>query len=56
VVQHQPKVRPEQLIVRIHLPEGARDVRAPGWRRDGDTLVLDRVQLRDLELEVSWQL
>ena len=55
VVQHQPKVRPERLIVRVHLPEGARDVRAPGWKRQGDTLVLERVQLRDLELEVSWQ-
>jgi hypothetical protein len=55
VVQHQPKVRPERLIVRLHLPEGATDVRAPGWDRRGDTLVLERIQLRDLDLEVSWQ-
>jgi hypothetical protein len=55
VVQHQPKVRPERLVVRLHLPEGATDVRAPGWDRRGDTLVLERIQLRDLDLEVSWQ-
>ena len=55
VVQHQPKVRPERLVVRLHLPDGATDVRAPGWDRRGDTLVLERIQLRDLELEVSWQ-
>ena len=55
VVQHQPKVHPHTLNVTLQLPEGARDVRAPGWRRDGDTLVLERLQTRDLELEVSWK-
>lgn len=55
VVQHQPKVHPHTLIVRFHLPSDARAVRAPGWRRDGDTLVFERQQTRDLELEISWQ-
>ena len=55
VVQHQPKVRPEALVVRLHLPEGATDVRAPGWKKQGDTLVLERRQDKDLELEVSWR-
>lgn len=55
VVQHQPKVRPERLVVRLHLPEGARDVRARYWKRRGDVLVLERIQTRDLDLEVSWR-
>lgn len=55
VVQHQPKIRPERLVVRLRLPDGARDVRAPGWKRRGDVLVLERNQTRDLDLEVSWR-
>lgn len=54
VVQHQPKVRPERLVVRLHLPDGATAVSAPGWRRQNGVLVLERKQIRDLDLEVSW--
>jgi hypothetical protein len=53
-VQHQPKVRPEGLVVRLQLPEGATEVKAPGWERDGDTLVWEEDLKRDMVLEVSW--
>ena len=55
VVQHQPKVHPEDLTIRFQIPEGASDVRAPGWKRRGDMLVWERSIRTDLELEVSWQ-
>ena len=55
VVQHQPKVNPEKLVIRIRVPEGASQVRARGFKRQGDVLVLDRIVVTDLELEVSWQ-
>jgi hypothetical protein len=55
VVQHQPKVNPEKLVIRIRVPEGASEVRARGFKRQGDVLVLDRIVVTDLELEVSWQ-
>lgn len=55
IVQRQPKVRPEQLDVTLTLPEGARRVHAPGWKRKGDVLRWDKPLKQDLELEVSWQ-
>jgi hypothetical protein len=55
VVQHQPRVRPETLDLRITLPAGATDVRAPGFTRDGTTLVWEKPLTEDLALEVSWQ-
>lgn len=55
VVQHQPKVNPERLVIRIRVPEGATELKARGFRRKGDVLVLDRVVKIDFELEVSWQ-
>ncbi|MDQ3952895.1 MAG: DUF4012 domain-containing protein [Actinomycetota bacterium] len=55
IVQRQPKVSPEQLGITLTLPEGARGVRAPGWKRKGDVLVWDKPLKQDLELEVSWQ-
>ena len=55
IVQHQPRVRPERLVVRLRLPDGAIDVRAPGWRRNANDLVWDKTLDRDLELEVSWR-
>ena len=55
VVQHQPKVNPERLVIRIRVPEGATEVKARGFRRKGDVLVLDRIVKVDFELEVSWQ-
>lgn len=54
-VQRQPKVRPEELVVRIALPDDARAIRAPGWERDGDQLVWQRPLMKDTELEVSWR-
>jgi hypothetical protein len=55
VVQHQPRVRPETLDLRITLPAGAGDVRAPGFKRDGTTLVWQKPLVEDLDLEVSWR-
>lgn len=55
LVQHQTKVRPEMLEVRVTLPDGAARVRAPGWSRDGDALVWSRPLTRDVSLEVSWR-
>lgn len=54
-VQHQPKVRPEMLTVRLRLPAGATDVRAKGWKQTGDVLVRERPLTRDMILEVSWE-
>jgi len=55
VVQHQPKVQTEQLVLQIALPDGAHDIRAPGFVRTGTTLVWDRPLTQDLVLEVSWR-
>ena len=54
-IQWQPKVRPDDLIVRFRLPEGARDVHAPGWHRDGGYMVFQDRLSGDIELEVSWR-
>ena len=55
LIQRQPKVTPEDLVVRILVPEGAHSIRAPGFRRDGDTLVYQRPLTKDTALEVSWE-
>ena len=55
VVQHQPKVNPETMILRIRLPEGAGDVRAKGFQRKGDVLIMERTIDADVEMEVSWR-
>ena len=55
VVQHQPKVNPERLVIRIRVPDGATGVVAQGFERRGEMLVLDRIVNKDFELEVSWQ-
>jgi hypothetical protein len=55
IVQHQPKVRPEELSITLTLPEGARRVHAPGWKRKGDVLEWAKPLKNDLDLEVSWQ-
>jgi hypothetical protein len=55
VVQHQPKVNPERLVIRIRVPEGATAVKARGFKQKGDLLVLDRIVKVDFVLEVSWQ-
>lgn len=56
VVQQQPKVRPKTTELRIRLPEGARDVRAPGFISEGPgVLVWERRTRSDAELTVSWR-
>jgi hypothetical protein len=55
VIQHQPKVNPERLVIRIRVPEGAEGVTAKGFLRRGDVLVLDRIVNKDFEVEVSWK-
>jgi hypothetical protein len=55
IVQHQPKVRPEQLRITLTLPAGAGRVDAPGWKRKGDVLEWAKPLTQDLDLEVSWQ-
>lgn len=55
VLQRQPKVRPEEMSVRITPPPGAGEVRAPGFRRDGDAYVWSKPLRKDIVLEVSWQ-
>ena len=55
VLQHQPKVNPETLVIRIHVPESATEVKARGFERRGDVLVYKTVVKTDFEVEVSWQ-
>ena len=55
VVQHQPKVFPEILELDIRLPDGARDVKAPGFEQRDGRLTLEKPLNRDLILEVSWR-
>ena len=55
VVQHQPKVNPETLVIRIQVPDSATDVKARGFERRGDVLVYKTVVKTDFEVEVSWQ-
>jgi Protein of unknown function (DUF4012) len=54
-LQHQPRVRPEDVEIRLRLPEGASEVVAKGFTREGDALVWARPLQEDVELEVSWQ-
>lgn len=54
-VQHQPKVRPETLVVRLRIPQGATKIQADGWSRDGNVLVWEKALRNDQTLEVSWQ-
>lgn len=54
-IQRQPKVRPETLLVRLRLPEGAADVKAKGWKNDGGVLTREQPLTRDVTLEVSWR-
>jgi hypothetical protein len=54
-VQNQPKVRPEMLVVRLKLPEGATDLKAKGWRRDQGVLVWEKRLQDEAVLEVSWR-
>ena len=53
-VQHQPRVRPETLDIRLTLPDDADAIAAPGWERDGQTLIWSKPLRRDMVLKVSW--
>ncbi|MDQ4142175.1 MAG: DUF4012 domain-containing protein [Actinomycetota bacterium] len=53
-LQHQPRVRPESMEISLTLPEGAEAIAAPGWERDGRTLVWSKLLRRDMVLKVSW--
>lgn len=55
VVQHQPKVNPETLVIRVQVPDSATDVKARGFERRGEVLVYRTVVTADFEVEVSWQ-
>ncbi|HYI46171.1 MAG TPA: DUF4012 domain-containing protein [Actinomycetota bacterium] len=55
VVQHQPKLRPDELRVRLQLPEDALGISAPGWKKQDGTLVYERPLKADMILEVSWR-
>jgi hypothetical protein len=55
LLQHQPKVRPESVVVRLRLPEGVSGIRAKGFKREGATLVWNKRLDRDTTLEVSWR-
>jgi hypothetical protein len=54
LVQRQPKVWPDDVTVRLRLPTGASRVVAPGWAKEGTTLVWRRELDADASLEVSW--
>ena len=54
-VQHQPKVRAEELRVNLTLPPGATGVRAKGWERRGALLVWRGTVEEDMVLRVSWR-
>lgn len=54
-VQHQPRVRPETLAVRLVLPPEARAIEAAGWDVSGRALTWERRLEEDLVLEVSWR-
>ena len=55
VVQHQPKIRPDQLRIRLRLPTDARDLKAPGFKKRDGRLIYERPLKRDTVLEVSWR-
>ena len=54
-VQHQPKVQPESLVVKVTIPDGAKAIQAPGWKKNGDVLIWDRPLEEDMVLEISWR-
>jgi hypothetical protein len=54
-LQHQPKVRPEEVTLRVALPPGARGIVAAGFERRSDSVVWAGALRRDRVLEVSWR-
>ncbi|MGH2697677.1 MAG: DUF4012 domain-containing protein [Actinomycetota bacterium] len=55
LVQHQAKFHRERLLVQLNLPAGASEVEAPGFKKDGRKLALERRLKSDTVLEVSWR-
>ncbi len=55
LVQRQAKFHREQLLVQLKLPTGASSIQAPGFKKDGRRLTLDRRLMSDTVLEVSWR-
>jgi len=55
IVQRQPRVNPQHLLIQLNLPPDASGIKAPGFKKDGQTLTLDRQLRSDTILEVSWQ-
>jgi hypothetical protein len=55
MIQRQPRVNPEKVVINLELPPGATRVKAPGWTRRGDRVIWDHELRSDVELEVSWQ-
>jgi hypothetical protein len=53
-LQHQPKVSADEVRLRITLPDGASDVRAKAFTREGNVLIWEHSVNRDVELEISW--
>lgn len=54
-IQHQPKVRPQDLSINLQVPQGATDIRAQGFEREGRVLTYERPLVKDIILEVSWR-
>ncbi|MDQ4094923.1 MAG: hypothetical protein M3174_01775, partial [Actinomycetota bacterium] len=54
-VQHQPRVRPETLEIRLSLPDDADAIVAPGWEREDDMLVWSKPLRSDMVLKVTWE-
>jgi hypothetical protein len=55
VVQRQPRINPQRLLIQLNLPPDASDIQARGFKKDGRTLTLDRQLRSDTILEVSWR-
>jgi len=54
-VQRQAKFHQQQLLIQLRLPAGASEIQAPGFKRNGRRLTLDRRLTSDTVLEVSWR-
>ena len=55
IVQRQPRVNPQHLLIQLNLPPDASGIKARGFKKDGQTLTLDRQLRSDKILEVSWR-
>lgn len=55
MVQRQAKFHPEELLIQLRLPDEARRIQAPGFKKDGSTLTYERPLESDTLVEVSWR-